>query len=132
MSGSYYEEFALQPTTAKAPFFGLAPPAIASPASMETLDAVLKKIQGAVLAVLGSAVGADVPLMEAGLDSLGRLARCQHACASVLTAFAQTYRTGSDSLLTASRQMQTMQFAKSQPCCFIIFDRVAAEVTCSS
>ena len=71
VSGAFYDEFAVRAPHAEALLPGPAPPASAVPAETETLDAVLKRVQGAVLAVLGAAVGADVPLMEAGLDSLG-------------------------------------------------------------
>lgn len=44
---------------------------VAAAAAVVTPEAILKRVQGAVLAVLGSAVGEDEPLVDAGLDSLG-------------------------------------------------------------
>lgn len=37
---------------------------------------ILKKVQDAILAVLGTAIGADEPLVNAGLDSLGEQFLC--------------------------------------------------------
>ena len=72
MQGQFYDEFA-RPADSTPPANPLQP-ASGLPAARpqaESLEAVLKSVQGAVLAVLGAAVGPDKPLMEAGLDSLG-------------------------------------------------------------
>ena len=83
MEGSFYDEF-VQPLLAKkllaSPPHLLDGTPAAPPSQADLLEKVLKSVQGAVLAVLGAAVGADRPLMEAGLDSLGETAcRWPHA-----------------------------------------------------
>ena len=43
----------------------------ASAKAIMTLEAIASRVMGAVVAVMGSAVQAEQPLVEAGLDSLG-------------------------------------------------------------
>lgn len=73
VQGPFYDEFAQPPLDAKP---SASPPQLpggvaAAHTPAESLESVLRGVQGAVLAVLGAAVGPDKPLMEAGLDSLG-------------------------------------------------------------
>lgn len=83
LQGPFYDEFAQRPADAKpsaTPLQQTSGTAAARPQA-ESLETVLKSVQGAVLAVLGAAVGPDKPLMEAGLDSLGEGA-CKRVCCS--------------------------------------------------
>ena len=73
MQGRFYDEFA-KASLGELP--SAAPPqltsgALAARSQAESPETVLKRVQAAVLAVLGAAVGPDTLLMEAGLDSLG-------------------------------------------------------------
>ena len=76
VQGPFYDEFAQRPADAKpsATPLQLTSGTAAARPQAESLETVLKSVQGAVLAVLGAAVGPDKPLMEAGLDSLGEAA----------------------------------------------------------
>ena len=47
-----------------------ASPVAAAPAALDA-EAVLQRVQDAVLVVLGTTVRVDEPLVEAGVDSLG-------------------------------------------------------------
>jgi hypothetical protein len=67
VSGSFYEEFK-NPIAAKAVALGRAEKKGGSGKSVEEITSL---VQAAVVSVMGSAVGPDQPLVEAGLDSLG-------------------------------------------------------------
>ena len=76
VQGPFYDEFAQRPADTQPPAspLQLGGQVAAGQAQAESLETVLKSVQGAVLAVLGAAVGPDESLMEAGLDSLGEAA----------------------------------------------------------
>ena len=73
MQGPFYAEFKLEPQAIATgvPTTNASRTALTAAAAASTPDMILRKVQDAILAVLGTTVGLDEPLVEAGLDSLG-------------------------------------------------------------
>ena len=80
-AGHWFSEF-LEPPASSAlhaaaePVAGAADVAAAVGSGLLTPQAVAARVAGAVVAVLGSSVGPDQPLVEAGVDSLGESQLC--------------------------------------------------------
>ena len=72
MSGPFYEDFKAQDVASeKNP--GATPVRLeAAPAASKTLEYFQALVHGAVLSVLGTSVNENQPLVEAGVDSLGK------------------------------------------------------------
>ena len=71
MQGPYYADFKVeQLSVAVGTSTAIIEPQVSSD-TLLTSEMILKKVQDAILVVLGTAIGAEEPLANAGLDSLG-------------------------------------------------------------
>ena len=70
VAGHFYSEFSTPAVLPEAGAAAAAAPAAAASAELSA-EEIAARVAGAVLAVMGSSVGPQQPLVEAGLDSLG-------------------------------------------------------------
>ena len=70
MAHPFYSEFSVDQAVAlDLPTAAVSVTASAKPSMTD--DVIASRVMGAVVAIMGAAIGLDQPLVEAGLDSLG-------------------------------------------------------------
>ena len=72
VSGSFYEDFKAQDVASEKNPGAISVRLEAAPAASKTLEYFQALVHGAVLSVLGTSVNENQPLVEAGVDSLGK------------------------------------------------------------